>query len=431
VDDLLLAAGAATALISLGLAAGKLWDLVHHRHDRLRRLLGVTLAMGAFAVSLQPVSAGVDQLLGLLDVCRLVGNVLAVAIVATGHAFLLHTLDPGPRTRHRVRVEYLIMAACAAALIGSYALAASPYRTDDPFVRTGEYYASVHPPPAPYLVVYLGYMLWLLPQVGRLCARYARVARRRTVQLALRMIAAGCFLNFANVGLKLANLAVRDQPAVSAVLYRLTFLTYAVAVLVMVVGVMILAWGRWLRLDQLAEHVQAWRACRRLRPLWVLVAEAAPQVTLGDWAAPRGRAGALSGPRMRLIRMTTEILDGYAELCPWTNREVAAEARAAASRHGLTGERLEAAVEAHVVTEAVATVRSDAPEEVPAEVVELPSARAADAGDAGSEVAWLITVAAHLPRRPGGVCSPAPPRGRPRRTGGPKTLFAGPSTERR
>ncbi|MET8150831.1 MAB_1171c family putative transporter [Actinoplanes sp. NPDC049668] len=396
-DDILLAAGAATALISLGLAAGKLWDLVHHRQDRLRRLLGVTLAMGAVAVSLQPVSARVDQLLGLLDVCRLVGNVLALAIVATGHAFLLHTLHPGPATRRRVRAQYLIMAACAAALIGSYAPAPAPYRTDDPFVLSGEYYASVHPPPVPYLVVYLGYMLWLLPQVGRLCARYARVARRHTVRLALRMIAAGCFLNFANVGLKLTNLAVRDQPATSPVLYRLTFLTYAVAVLAMVVGVMILAWGRWLRLDQLAEHVQARRACRRLRPLWALVAAAAPQVTLGDWPAPGGRPVALPGARMRLIRMTTEILDGYAELRPCTNRRVADEARAVAGRRGLTGERLEAAVEARVVTEAVAAVRSSAAGDVRTEVVDLPSARAADAGDAGTEVAWLIAVAAHLP----------------------------------
>jgi hypothetical protein len=419
VDDVLLAAAAATALISLGLTAGKLWDLAHHRHDPLRRLLAVTIAMGALAVSLQPISARVDQLLGLLDVCRLVGNVLAVAIVATGHAFLLHTLDPGPATRRRVRVQYLIMAAAAAALIVSYALSPSPYPTDHPFVRSGEYYASVHPPPTPYLVVYLGYMLWLLPQVGRLCARYARVGRRGTVRLALRMIAAGCYLNFANVGLKLTNLAVRDHPAVSAALYRLTFGTYAVAVLVMVVGVMILAWGRWLRLDQLAEHVQAWRACRRLRPLWVLVSEAAPQITLGDWPVPRGRPGALAGARMRLIRMTTEILDGYAELCPWTNRRTATEARAAATRLGLTGDRLEAAVEARVVTQAVAAVRSAAPGGVRAgEIVDLPSARAADAGDAGTEVAWLIMVAAQLPRR------------RPRRGEGKTALRAGVPTGR-
>ncbi|MFI7542439.1 MAB_1171c family putative transporter [Actinoplanes sp. NPDC049599] len=413
--DVLLAAGAATALISLGLAVGKLWDLVHHRHDRLRRLLGVTLAMGAFAVSLQPVSARVDQLLGLLDVCRLVGNVLAVAIVATGHAFLLHTLHPGPATRRRVRNQYLIMVACAAALIGAYALTPAPYRTDDPFVRGGDYYASVHPPPAPYLVVYLGYMLWWLPQVGRLCARYARVARRGPVRLALRMIAAGCLLNFVNVGLKLANLAVRDRPAVSAALYRLTFGTYAVAVLALVIGVMILAWGRWLRLDQLAEHVQAWRACRRLRPLWVLVSGAAPQVTLGDWPRPRGRPGALSGARMRLIRMTTEILDGYAELCPWTNRGVAAEARAAATRLGLTGERLEAAVEARVVAEAVAAAGSDPPAAGDTEIVDLPSPRAATAGDAGTEVAWLIAVAAQLPpvagRRPRQMGYNGPVRG--------------------
>nr|BFE74243.1 hypothetical protein GCM10020092_075440 [Actinoplanes digitatis] len=95
--------------------------------------------------------------------------------------------------------------------------------------------------------------------------------------------------------------------------------------------------------------------------------------------------------------MTTEILDGYAELRPRTNRRIADEARAAAGRRGLTGERLEAAVEARVVTEAVAAVRSSAPGEVRTEVVDLPSARAADAGDAGAEVAWLIAVAAHLP----------------------------------
>jgi len=401
VDELLLTAGATTALISLGLTVGRLRDLAHHRHDRLHRLLWVTIAMGALAVSLQPVSAQVDQLVGLVDGCRLIGNVLAVAIVATGHAFLLHTLDPSAATRRRVRAQYLIMTACGTAMIVSYALTTSPHRIDDPFVRSGDYYASVHPPPVPYLVVYLCYMLWSLPQVGRLCARYAKAARRSTVQIALRMIAAGCFLNFANVGLKIINLMVRNQPVVSSTLYRLTFLTYAVAVLVMVVGVMVLSWGRWLRLDQLAEHVQAWRACRRLQPLWLLVSDAAPQITLGDWPALRGRRGALSRARMRLIRMTTEILDGYAVLCPWTNRRVATEARAAATRLGLTGDRLEAAVEARVVTEAVAAVRSAAPGGGRGdELVALPSAKATDAGDAGTEVAWLIQVAAQLSQPP-------------------------------
>jgi hypothetical protein len=414
VDDLLLAAGAATALSCLGLTVSKLWDLAHHRHDRLRRLLSLTIAMGAFAVSLQPLSARVDQVLGLLDVCRLIGNVLAIAIVATGRAFLLHTLDPGAETRRRIRTHYLIMVACGAALIVSYALLPSPYRTEDPFVRSGDYYASVHPPPTLYLVVYLGYMLWALPKVGRLCARYAKAARRSTVQIALRMIAAGCFLNFTNVGLKIINLVVRDEPLISSALYRLTFLTYAVAVLVMVVGVMILSWGRWLRLDQLAEHVQARRACRRLQPLWQLVSAAAPQVTLGDWPALRGRPGALFRTRMRLIRMTTEILDAYAILCPRTDRQVAVEARAAATRLGLTGDQLEAAVEARVVAEAAAAIRSAGPGCGAAdEVVALPSAQATNAGDAGTEVAWLIMVAGQLPsggRRPVPEREPATPQ---------------------
>ncbi|GAA3339774.1 hypothetical protein GCM10020358_24760 [Amorphoplanes nipponensis] len=398
-DDVLLAAGAATALICFGLTVGRLWDLARHRHDGLRRLLWLTIAMGTVAVSMQPLSARVDQLLGLLDVCRLAGNLLAVAVVATGQAFLLHTLDPGPATRRRVRAQYVITAGCWATMIGSYAMTPAPYRTADPFVRSGEYYASLHPPPAAYLAAYLCFMLWSLPRVGRLCARYATVARRRPVQIALRMIAAGCFLHFANVGLKVVNLAVRHQPAVSSLLYRLTFLTYAVAVLVMVVGVMILSWGRRLRLDQVAEQVEAWRACRRLQPLWLLVSEVAPQITLGDWPVLRDRLGTLARARMRLIRMTTEILDGYAVVCPWTNPRVAAEARAASIRLGLTGDRLEAAVEARVVAEAVAAVRSAAPGGA---TVALPSARAAHAGDAGTEVAWLIMVAAQLPRRSGG-----------------------------
>ncbi|GAA1801899.1 hypothetical protein GCM10009682_24720 [Luedemannella flava] len=395
-DGVLLVAGASTALLSIALAAVKLWDLVRHRHDPRRRLLWVTVAMGALAVSLQPVAARVDRLLGLLDVCRLVGNVLAIAIVATGHAFLLHALDSRATTCRRMRTQYLIMLVCATVLIVSYALTPQPYGVDDPFVRDGGYYASVHPPPTPYLVAYLGFMVWSLPQVGRLCVRYASVALRGTVRIGLWMIAAGCFLNVANVGLKITNLLVRGSPVASSVFYRLTFLTYAAAVLLMVTGVTILTWGRWLRLDELAEHVRAWRACRRLRPLWLIVSGAAPRVTLGDWAGMPGGLGSLSGARIRLIRMTTEILDGYAVLGPWTSRRVATEARRAAGRLGLTGNRLEAAVEARVVAHAASAARSSTPDS-PDEAVALPSALAADAG---AEVAWLIMVAAYLPRRP-------------------------------
>ena len=397
-DHALLAVGVVTALICLALTVVKLRDLARHRRDSLRRVLWVTIAMGTFAVVLQPLSTRVDQLVGLLDVCRLVGNVLAMAIVAAGHSFLLQTLDPGVVTRRRVRRQYLVMGVCGVALIITYALTPAPYRIDDPFVRSGEYYASVHPPPVPYLAVYLSYMLWSLPQVGLLCARYAKVSRRSTVRVALRMIAAGCFLNVVNVGLKIANLLLRDQPVASSTLYRLTFLTYAAAAMLMVAGLTILTWGRSLRLDQLVEHLQAWRACRRLRPLWLMVSGAVPQVALGDWAGPHGRVGGLSRARMRLIRMTTEILDGYAVLCPWTSRQVAAEAREAATRLGLTGDRLEAAVEATVVTGAVAAATGDG-EQGDGSVV-LPAAEVTGAADAGAEVAWLIQVAAELSRPP-------------------------------
>jgi hypothetical protein len=134
----------------------------------------------------------------------------------------------------------------------------------------------------------------------------------------------------------------------------------------------------------IAARCQPWLACRRLRPLWAAVREAAP-----DAALPvQKSAGA--GIHGRLLRRVTEIREAEQALRPYWSQDVAARALAAAQAAALSPGLEQALIEATVIINAAtACLRGEPPAPQPFPADQL---HASTGDDLHSEVERLLLV---------------------------------------
>jgi hypothetical protein len=96
-----------------------------------------------------------------------------------------------------------------------------------------------------------------------------------------------------------------------------------------------------------SRYCRAWAAWARLRPLWALLVEAAPEVRLP--ARPRRRFSA----QYRLHRRVIEIRDAELALRPFLDGRAAGEAADAALRAGLSQDEGDAVIEAVMIVTAL------------------------------------------------------------------------------
>jgi hypothetical protein len=394
----------------------KLRDLVRDPRNQPLRALWVALATITLSLSIQPIAPRLDQLVGSVDFGRVLSNCLTLISAAAAQAFLLYMRDLSARTGRLVRLQYAIMTGCVIAIVLLYVVQRPPYAADDPYVLSGEYYQSGTPlaGPAWYTYVYLTYLGWSMLAVSQLSVHYARIATRPLMRGGLRLITIGSLIALVYCALKLITgvFGHRDEAAAVAA-DRVMIACFTLSILLILIGSTMPSWGTWVGLDRLWETAAAWSANRRLRPLWTVMYEVAPQISL--MPEPTGLA-ALRQARDRLVRVTVEILDGYALLGPWMDAQVEQTARAQASARGLTGADADAAVEAQVLLAAADVHRRGVPagpDDDPARPV-LPHRDAAADTDASAEVAWLIRVARALPAAaaaPATAPAPAPHAG--------------------
>ncbi|MFE4055020.1 MAB_1171c family putative transporter [Streptomyces sp. NPDC059096] len=129
------------------------------------------------------------------------------------------------------------------------------------------------------------------------------------------------------------------------------------------------------------EHVRAWAALRRLRPLWRHLTAAVPHVVLTT-SIPKRRVS------FRLDRCVIEIVDASLALREFVSAEVHQRARVFATRKGLQGEEVEAVAEASWLRVAALGARTASQ----LEGVEHPSLGVTGSNQT-SELAWLTAVA--------------------------------------
>ena len=404
----------------------KIRDLARDPRNPPLRSLWVAMATITLSLTVQPVAALLDRLVGVVDFGRVLSNVLTLVSAAAAQGFLLYMSDLSDRTTRKVRTQYAIMAAAVTAIVLLYALNPPPYHIDDPLVRSGAFYVNGTPPSgtAPYTYIYLAYLGWSMVQVARLSLHYARIATRPLLRGGLRLITTGSLIGLAYVGLKVAGAILNQRYGTAATsVDRALIICFTTAILLILLGSTVPSWGPMLRLDKVWDQAAAWRTCRQLRPLWAVIVAAVPKVAL--LPEPEGtleRIGALRLSSWRRARMTLEILDGYALVKPWMSRAVADGARAEGRQRGLTGDALDAAVEAALVVSATQAVRGGHPRAADSDGVTVrasPQQPAADAAEQPArpdappieEIRWLVQVAGALgsATRDGGPRRPLPP----------------------
>ncbi|WAL74885.1 hypothetical protein OU787_27280 [Kitasatospora sp. YST-16] len=237
-----------------------------------------------------------------------------------------------------------------------------------------------------------GYLYWMvltaytavgLTASAVLCWVHGRHATPGPVRTSLWLMRASSVTGVVYLAHRAYYLTVRQmrwnigEPAAVAgttqVLLAFTMLLFAVAVL-------------WPSVAERREKTTAARHVRRLTPLWQLLQHATPEVAL-----PLPEEVRRHNPRLRLYRQVIEIRDSMLALERHFGPAHALAAEEELRAVGLSGERLTVAVEAALLTYAVAAELSGS------EIQSSERCRLkADGLDLDAEIAWFAEVAAKV-----------------------------------
>src|SRR6266571_2825765 len=162
-----------------------------------------------------------------------------------------------------------------------------------------------------YRAIFLSFGGFVLASVFRLTPRYAARARRATLRLGLRVVAAGAIAGMAWIAIELARVVARGlglgQPPDPVI--AVDRLLIVVTIGLIALGSTLPTWGPRAGVDRPLSWWREYRALRRLHPLWEAMRRVAPGVVLLD-----ERPGPLDrlDPRdvhFRLYRRVVEIRD--------------------------------------------------------------------------------------------------------------------------
>ncbi|MFD9032545.1 MAB_1171c family putative transporter [Streptomyces sp. NPDC059567] len=317
--------------------------------DRRSGLLSGMIALITLSVTLgtPAVRRALEAATGAEGVTNLLTHLLSLAAATCLIAFirgLTHGAATGTAPEagsapRRGRWRALALPVAAAALSCSFFLSPRP----DP-----EAHLLTQTPTAPvyaYWSIYLLYLGWGMAEAGRMCHRYRHQAPPGPLRTSLRLLYAASVSGLAYAAHRAVFLAVgrrdlwlfRDDVVIAT-----TQLLLAPTLLLIVAGI------AWPGLVDLARGRRCRRRLRRVRPLWEAIGDAVPEVVL---PLPPELS---SAPDVLLYRRIIEISDGMLVLAPYCGEGARAEAGRLLASAGLTGVRLEAAVEAACLRCAIA-----------------------------------------------------------------------------
>lgn len=368
--------------------------------NRSLRSLCIALVAITFSLTVQPLMPDLDRFFGVVDLARLASNSATLACGTAAQAFLLYLASTDATVRRQVHRRWIALAATVLLMVALFAITPPATDVTDPRVESGEYYGD--PFSGPFLFPYLAYLAWSLVQVVILSNRYAAIAHRPLTRFGLRLIVVGSIWGLGYIAAKLTAIMVGAvRPSAALAIDAVVVACFTISILLVLIGSTIPSWGPRIGLDRFWSWLMAILDCYRLHPLWAAISAVLPHLAL--LSVDKGPAGALAVAKeatLRRVRMTIEILDGYATLRPWMSGQVFKQAHQAARAAGLSGDKLNAATEAAVVAVALDAHRRRLPpakdaRDTPA--LPLGAARndptASGDGHAADDVTWLAQVA--------------------------------------
>jgi hypothetical protein len=351
-------------------------------HDDSKRLVLIFLGAVACTFTLQTPFGyhGAGELLGIPNIAKPL-NHAGVLVAAWAAWSLLLRLTNNRASRRRMWWLAVVLAGMAV----TFALADT--RVND--VGFNSRYAAA-PWVLEYWLIYLAGLVPVLVDVARLGWRCLAVSRKRAVRLRMWMTSAGAgalVVYHVHKGYSFAarRFGMPYPEVINQVLDR--YLTLTAFLLVLLAAALPRS-----RTPAVRGWIHRYVTYQRLRPLWMMFYRVNPWIAL---TPPRPMVLDLLDPRdldMRLYRRVVEIRDGRLAIQPYLEPHMVETARLQASQAGKTGQELNVAVEAMILTEGLRAYRSGAPRP------DEPVAAAAIPGgpDLHSDTAFLADVARAL-----------------------------------
>ncbi|RBQ19620.1 hypothetical protein DP939_12805 [Spongiactinospora rosea] len=353
--------------------------------DPSRRMVGLVLSGLAVSTTVNtPLVYGlIGDLTGIPNVARLLGHAGMLGVAWAGHAFFHLMDDPGRNPRPGIvrYACYLVAALVAMAVL----FAAAPTPVDD--VRFAARYGA-SPWVLEYWLVYGAAIVPALLGVTREALRCARLAATATLRAGLRLVVAGAAIaTLYQLHKTLYFAARRLEFAYPPVPLNLDALLPPLSLLLLVIGTTMPGWGPRLKVPEMLEWSGRYLAYRRLRPLWLALYRAVPEIALVPPAAALSELSPVD-LRLRLYRRVIEIRDARLALLPYFDPDVAAAARKLAGRKGMTGRDVEVLAEAAMLAAAMQDKERGRRPRLPADAPAVPGG-----GDLESDTDFLDDVA--------------------------------------
>lgn len=361
--------------------------LRHHPRDPGLRAFCLTLLCLAAGMTLLlvPVYIAVDRLTGIANSARLLANILVVVASYQAQQFVFHLAHP-ERVVARRRRGLGLLAGTVVVMTLLFALA--PIDQTEPVAFMARY--GEVPFYFEYRLVFLSWLGLAMYNVTRLSWHYADVADKPATRVGMRLVAAGAACGLLYVTHEGAYAATRHfavgYPVPNPELA--TDLLKAVAVVILMVGSTMPAWGPHAGIPELYAWAIQYRAYQRLRPLWLDLYRAHPEIALLPPSSGLTEALLIRDIGFRLYRRVVEIRDGALALRPYLDPRVMECADQLARDAGIDGTERQALIEAAGLASAVrarvaGTVRDQQPLE----------ASTSGGTGLGGEVAYLERVA--------------------------------------
>lgn len=320
------------------------WIGLFYRLSRMRRNFGqisLSLALLFFAmaltVGLPPLYREIPLFAAEPSLVRLVQHSMVVLAVFSTQMLVV---DLTGRTPVKVWSRAAVAAVFLVAMPVLFTLAAPGDDAED-FVRV---YAS-WPFVTEYLLTFLGYIAVALADIAGLTLRFSGVVEK-PLRLGLRLWSLGSFMGFGfAVHKALFALATRLGVAPSWQEGPVSTTLSGLALVLLVAGLTAYSWGP--RISAARRRWSQYRTYRALFPLWREFYDVMPDIVL---VPPNARGIPID---VRLYRCVIEILDGRLALRAYWDDSVASAARQQAIAAGLTGQDLEAKVEATALAAAL------------------------------------------------------------------------------
>lgn len=354
--------------------------------DLERMSLLITIVFLAITLTLASPSVwvGIDRMAGWSNLSALLSQGTAVLAAASAQAAVLLWSQPRSTSFPRVKTFGVVTGVILVAMTVLFLV--SPQLPERPSDFVAQY--ASQPRITEYLIVYVLAFGSVQMSVTARCYRYGKLDTKPWLRRGLLVGTVGSALGVVYCGFRMADIVLAHVGVDPHHWETYARSSVGLGILLVAVGFTLPRAGPAMSVLRRWPHNR--RAYRDLYPLWQSLYEATPEIALIPSRSPLADRLTVRNLEFRLFRRVIEIMDGLLDLRPYMDQEVESFARRLARAANLTGDELNAAVEASRIRMALCA-RTDAAA-TPTTGTAAAVAHAQDS-DLSGTIEWLRKVA--------------------------------------